>query len=216
MNYLFSKSTFRGIFRNKYNWINIFGLTVSISMFMTIFLYIQNEYSYEKHHEKLNDIFRIEQFQEFGETRNMCGAPPPLSLVITEDIPEIQLSTRYVKNNEALIELPDGSKLGESNIVFADKSFLEIFTYPVIKGSYDGDLDQPYMAVITEQVAEKYFGSQSPIGKILKYNNGFDFEIKAVVKQLSNNSHLNFNILISFNTILSLSGPEIVTRGLVQ
>ena len=181
-------------------------------MFMTIFLYIQNEYSYEKHHEKLNDIFRIEQFQKFGETRNMCGAPPPLSLVITEDIPEIQLSTRYVKNNEALIELPDGSKLGESNIVFADKSFLEIFTYPVIKGSYDGDLDQPYMAVITEQVAEKYFGRQNPIGKILKYNNGFDFEIKAVVKQLSNNSHLNFNILISFNTILSLNGPEIVTE----
>jgi len=212
MNYLFSKSTFRGIFRNKYNWINIFGLTVSISVFLTIFLYIQNEYSYEKHHENLNNIFRIEQLQKFGETRNMCGAPPPLSLVITEDIPEIQLSTRYVKNNEALIELPDGSKLGESNIVFADKSFLKMFTYPVIKGTYDGDLDQPYMAVITEQVAEKYFGSQNPIGKILKYNNGFDFEIKAVVRQLSENSHLNFNILISFNTILSLNGPEIVTE----
>jgi putative ABC transport system permease protein len=96
MNYLFSKSTFRGIFRNKYNWINIFGLTVSTSVFLTIFLFIQNEYSYEKHHENLNNIFRIEQLQKFGETRNMCGAPPPLSLVITEDIPEIQLSTRYV------------------------------------------------------------------------------------------------------------------------
>jgi len=99
---LFSKSKFRFILRNKYNWINIFGLTVSISVFMTIFLYIQNEYSYERHHEKLNNIFRIEQFQKFGETRNMCGAPPPLSLVITEDIPEIKMSTRYIK---ALIEI---------------------------------------------------------------------------------------------------------------
>ena len=212
MSQLFSKSTFRSIIRNKYNWINIFGLTVSISVFMAIFLYIQNEYSYEKHHEKLNNLYRIEQFQKFGETRNMCGAPPPLSLVITKDIPEIELSTRYIKNNEVIIELPDGSKLGESDIIFADKAFLKMFTFPVVKGSPDGDLDQPYMAVITEEVSTKYFGSQNPIGKILKLNNGFDFEVRAVVKQLSKKSHLNFNILISFNTLLSLNGPEIVTE----
>jgi len=177
---------------------------------MTIFLYIQNEYSYEKQHQNLNNIYRIEQFIRFGEERNTCGAPPPLSLVITEDIPEILLSTRYVKNNAALIELPDGSKIGEEDIIFADKSYLEIFTYPIAYGDPDGALEQPYMAVITEEIAQKYFGSANAVGKILKLNNAFDVEVRSVVKQLSENSHLNFNILISFNTVLSITGPEIV------
>ena len=211
MNFVFNKVTIRSIFRNKYNWINIIGLTVSISVFMTIFLYIQNELSYEKQHENLNNIYRIEQFRKDGdEFRNMCGAPPPLSLVIAEDIPEIIVSTRKVEISTALIGLPDGSKIDEQDIIFADKSFLEIFTYPVIYGNPDGNLNQPYMAVITEEVAHKYFGSGNAVGKVLKFNNGFDIEVKAVVKKLSDNSHLNFNILISFNTLLSLNGPEVV------
>jgi len=212
MSFFINKILFRNIIKNRYNWINIFGLTISTAVFISIFLFIQNEYSFEKHHKNLNSIYRVEQFQKDGEKiQNLCGAPPPLSLVITEDIPEVKSTTRYVKNEGALIELPDGSKISEEDIIFADKSFFEIFSYPVVYGNPIDNLDQPYMAVITEELAHKYFGSEKAVGKILKYNNGFDIEIQAVVKQLSKNSHLNFNIFISFNTILSLNGPEIVT-----
>jgi hypothetical protein len=94
---------------------------------MIIFLFIQNENSYEKHHKNFKNIYRIEQFQKFGEVRNLCGLPPPLSLVVTQDIPEILLITRYIKNNAAIVELPDGSKIGEKdaigNIIFISTGY---------------------------------------------------------------------------------------------
>jgi len=153
MSFFINKILFRNIIKNRYNWINIFGLTISTAVFISIFLFIQNEYSFEKHHKNLNSIYRVEQFQKDGEKiQNLCGAPPPLSLVITEDIPEVKSTTRYVKNEGALIELPDGSKISEEDIIFADKSFFEIFSYPVVYGNPIDNLDQPYMAVITEEL----------------------------------------------------------------
>ena len=187
------------------------GLSLGMAVFMTLFLYIQNEYSFERSHKNLNQIYRVEQIKKDGDqVRKKSGAPPPLSLAIVNDFPEIKRSTRFVKNNTSIVELPGGSKIGEKDIIFADVSFLEIFTYPVIKGDYDGNLNEPFMAMITRETAEKYFGHENAVGKTLKINNAYDVEVRSVVEKPSENSHLNFNILISFNTILSLAGPEIV------
>jgi putative ABC transport system permease protein len=77
-----------------------------MAVFMTLFLYLQNEYSYEKFHKNLNQIYRVEQIKkDSDQVRKKSGAPPPLSLAIVNDIPEIKCITRFVKNNTSVMEM---------------------------------------------------------------------------------------------------------------
>lgn len=210
---LHKKLALRRLRRNKYIWINIFGLSLGIAVFMILSLFIQNENSYEKEHVHLNNIYRLEQTRKDGDAvRKMCGTPPPLSLVIDKDIAGIKKCTRMTGQHSGVIRQEDGTKTTVNNIIFADKAFLEIFTYPVIHGAPYGNLDQPFMAIITKEYSNILFGTEYSTGRKIRYDNDIEIEIQSVVEQLSDNSHLNFSILISFETLVSIAGEEIINQ----
>ncbi len=209
---LHKKLALRRLRRNKYIWINIFGLSLGIAVFMTLSLFIQNENSYEKEHVQLDNIYRLEQIMKGDGARKLCGTPPPISLVIDKDIAGIRKCTRMTGQQSGVIRIEDGTKTTVDNIIFADKAFLEIFTYPVVHGAPDGNLDQPFMAVITKEYSKRIFGTENSIGKSIWHDNRVEIEIQSVVEQLSDNSHLNFSILISFETIVSIAGEEIINH----
>ncbi|MCK5705223.1 MAG: ABC transporter permease, partial [Cyclobacteriaceae bacterium] len=190
-----------------------FGVSLGIAVFMTLSLFIQNENSYEKSHINLNNIYRLEQTRKDGDAiRKMCGTPPPLSLVIDKDIAGIKKCTRMTGQQSGVIRQEDGTKTTVDNIIFADKEFLEVFTYPVVHGVPGGNLDQPFMAVITKEYSKRIFGTENSIGERIWHNNRVEIEIQSVVEQLSDNSHLNFSILISFETLVSIAGEEIINQ----
>jgi putative ABC transport system permease protein len=204
MNYIHKNLAFRRLKKNKYIWINIVGLSLGIAVFMTLFLFLQNENSYEKVHQNSDRIYRIEQNKKEGDVyRKTCGIPTPLSLVIDQDIPGIEASTRMIDQHSAVLQLEDGSQVRVEDIIFADKEFLEMFSYPVIHGAADGNLDQPHMAVITEKFSRQLFGIDNSVGRKIRYGSDPEIEIQSVVKQLSKNTHLNFSLLISFETDVS-------------
>ena len=211
MEKLHKKLAFRRLKNNKYIWINIFGLSLGIAVFMTLFLFIQHENSFEKGHTNLNRIYRLEQIMD-DDGRKLCGTPPPIANVIDQDIPGIEACTRLVKNQNAVIQLEDGSKTAITEVIFADETFGKVFSCPIIQGAEDGRLDQPNMAVISEALAITLFGNDNPVGKKIILGNGIDLEIQAVSKSPSNNSHLNYNLLVSFETIVSLNGEEITNE----
>ena len=213
MEKLHKKLAFRRLKSNRYIWINIFGLSLGVAVFMILFLFIQHENSFEKAHENLDNIYRLEQVKKDGNAvRKLCGTPPPLAAVIDQDIPGIIECTRMVGQHTAVIELEDKTKTTLENIIFADEAFRKIFSYPVIRGDADGNLEQPYMAIIAQEYAQNLFGTDNIVGKKIRYNNGFEVEIQSVVKTLSKHSHLNFSLLISFETLVSTDGVEIINE----
>ncbi|MCK4346129.1 MAG: ABC transporter permease [Bacteroidales bacterium] len=208
------KTTFRNLIKNKaFILLNVLGLTIGLAVFSAIVLFIQYEFSYEKTHKHIDNIYRIEQFWTGGgQKQNMCGTPPPLCPVLINDFPEIEKATPISIWRSIIVENEKHEKMRESTILFVDKDFLEMFTINRISGDPDGSLSEPYTGVISRKTAEKYFGDKNPVGKTLKINNQFAVEIRTVVEDLPENTHLKFNILISFPTLRELFGDEVVTN----
>lgn len=170
-------------------------------MFMVLFLFIQNESLYEKFHTKHQQIYRIEQNKKEGDVfRKTVGIPTPTALVIAGDISGIKYATRFEEQFSTPLELPNGTQIMVDDIAFADRNFMEIFSYPVVYGSTDGQLDQPNMAVISEELSMRLFGTDNSVGQKLGFG-GTEVEIQSVVQVPSKQSHLNFSLLVSFETI---------------
>ena len=199
---------FRRLRKNKFIWINILGLALGMAVFMVLFLFLQHENRYEKSHVNFERIYRVEQNKKEGDAfRKTTGVPTPTALVIDEDVSGIALATRYEDQFSAPVKLEDGTQVLVDDIIFADREFLEIFTYPVLYGSPGGMLDQPNRAVISEELSKKLYGSDNSVGQKLKLGDS-DIEIQAVIKTLDNKSHLDFSLLISFETIQA-SDPDV-------
>ena len=195
------KLAFRRLRKNRFIWFNIFGLALGIAVFMTLFLFIQHENGYEKSHVNYQNIYRIEQNKKEGDNfRKTTGIPTPTALVIANDLTAVALATRYEDQFSAPVRLDDGSQMLVDDIIFADQSFLEMFTYPLIHGADSGVLDQPNMAVISEELSRRLFGSDNSVGEKLRLGDS-DIEIQAVVDTRSIRSHVNFSLLISFESI---------------
>ncbi len=203
-----SKLVFRRLLKNKFIWINILGLSLGIAVFMTLFLFIQHENLYEKSHANHERIYRIEQNKKEGEVfRKTAGIPTATALVIDQDVSGIECATRFNSQSSAPVKLQTGTHIMVDDIVFADREFLAVFSYPVVHGAPFGKLDQPNMAVISQDLSKKLFGTDNSVGQKLRLNET-DIEIQSVVETISDKSHLNFSLLISFETIQT-SDPSV-------
>ncbi len=206
--------TFRNLIRNRsFSLLSILGLTTGLAVFSAIALYIQHEFSYEKNHENLDRLYRVEQFRKDKDViQNLCGTPPPLSMAIVADIPQIERSTPFILNTWNTITTSDQRKIRETNVGYAGADFFEMFSVKRIAGDPDGGFTKPFMAAITREIANKYFGDENPIGKTLKVGQSLDIEIRTVVENIPDITHLKFNILISFPTLREQYGDEVVTN----
>ena len=168
---------------------------------MILFLFIQHENSYEKAHANYQNIYRLEQNKKEGDAyRKTTGIPTPTALVIDKDFTGIALATRYEDQFSAPVRLDDGTQILVDDIIFADQGFLEMFSFPSVHGSSDGILNQPNMAVISEELSHRLFGTGNSVGQEFRLGNA-DIEIRAVVDTYSIKSHVNFSLLISFESI---------------
>jgi putative ABC transport system permease protein len=171
--------------------INIFGLAIGMACCILIFLWVQDELSYDKYHEKADDLFRITITGEQGTWRS---SPWALIPTLKNDFPEILKASWYG-------EIPILTRYGEhtyfETVALVGEDFLEMFTYPLIEGSPESALSNPNSAVLTESTAKKYFGSKDPIGEIIQLENHIDLMVTGVIEDVPNNSHQEFDLLIS-------------------
>ena len=198
------KIAFRNIKRHKgYAFINIAGLAIGIACCILIVLYIQFELSFDKYHDLADRTFLLKRHGNFGGKELTSSSNNALSAgFIRKDFVEVENTVRigFMPNPAVLCE---GKKFYESRVLYADDSFFDIFSYPMTIGDPKSALKAPFSIVITEDIAEKYFGDKNPIGRSLRFDNQDNFTVTAVIKNVPRNSHLLFDMLCSFQTLYS-------------
>ncbi len=199
----YMKVAFRSLVKQKfYAIINISGLAIGAMACILILLFVQDELSYDKFHEKADRIYRVTQIQPMGaKISHTATAPWPLTQRLITDFPEIQSVAKAFRpsswGNVPVIRYEDRS-FPEEDWIFADASILDIFDFTFIRGNPETALRSPTHVLLTESTAKRYFGDVDPIGKMLTYNNGTEWEVAAVIKDLPENSHLKFDLVGSF------------------
>jgi putative ABC transport system permease protein len=213
-NYL--KTALRNIGRNKvYSIINILGLAIGIACFLLIVFYIRHERSYDRFHERGKNIYQVVRINRQGdwqERRVNTGAP--LAPLLKENLSGIEEAVRFTCFRSDLIGLGE-NRFIERRFFFADDSVFDVFSFPLSLGDHSSALSEPFTLVLTQDTAQKYFGDQDPMNKVLTYYFGgkaFDFRVSGVLANIPQSSHLDFDFLASYKSLLSIVGEYFITK----
>ena len=206
MLYNYLKIAVRNLWRSPlYSLLNIGGLALGIACCLLIALYVYDEWNYDRFHRNAHSIYRVVEKQpQSGEIYDVAITPGPLAPTLKADFPEVAEVGRIgrwsglMKSGKQVFE--------EGNLFFADNGLLRMFDFPLIKGNVATALTRPDELVMTETSARKYFGNnwqQNPavLGATLRLNNERDYRVVGVLKDVPANSHIQFDILLSFKNL---------------
>jgi putative ABC transport system permease protein len=200
-NYL--KIAVRNLIRHKtYSFINIAGLAVGMASCFLILLYVLDEASYDRYHEKADQIFRVLKINKDGgefSARTSFSLAPTLK----NDFPEIINTARIFTNSVMVV---NGGKSFKEDFFFADQDIFNVFTIPLIYGDNKTALEDPYSIVISEEMAKKYFKELNPIGKILSIRikeNEYNLKITGILEKFPHNSHFRSDFIASMSIVLN-------------
>jgi len=187
----------RNLLRNKlYSLINILGLAIGISTCVMILLWIQSELQHDRFNKNVDTMHQICTKIWYGARASWgTGTPPAVGPAIKEQFPEVVNSCRLV-NGTADYTIRYHDKLFNEEIQFADPSVFEVFTFPLVSGSYEKTKSNPRTIILSEERAKRYFGDENPVGKTLLVDNQYDFEVVGVMKDIPENSSYRFNIFV--------------------
>ncbi|MEH6304588.1 ABC transporter permease [Olivibacter sp. CPCC 100613] len=197
------KIAWRNIRRNKsFTIINVFGLTLGITCALLIFALVHYHFSFDNFHRGEERIYRLVTEWQDDVVDHSAGVPGPLGKSFRDDFSLDQYTARSINFRDMLVTLPgtpDRKKFNEENLIaYTEASYFSIFNFPISKGESAEVLADPNTAIITEKIAKKYFGDSNPLGQIIKINNNTDFTVKAILKDLPNNTDLQSEVFLSF------------------
>jgi len=198
-NYL--KIALRNIQKHKeYSFINIAGLAIGMACFILMFLYVQFEFSFDKHHKNADNIYRVIQERPSDTSlgiNSFATTPPALAPALMEEFPEVVASTRIGYLSKILVNDNEKGFL-EEKIYCVEPETFDIFTIPFVKGVPQTALNDPFSIILSERMAAKYFRNENPVGKVLTFREKFDFKVTGVIKTMPINSHFVMDFIIPF------------------
>ncbi|MDH5386523.1 MAG: ABC transporter permease, partial [Candidatus Aminicenantes bacterium] len=174
-----------------YSLINILGLSIGMACCILIFLWVRHELSYDKFHEKADDLYLITVSSDRG---TWTSSPWALVPTLKNDFPEIAKGSWYgviplLARHEDKIFFEEAALVGDE--------FLDMFTFPFVRGNPEYAFKDLNSVVLTEQAAAKYFGNEDPIGKVIQFENQVDLAVTGVIEDVPGNSHMEFDLLVS-------------------
>jgi putative ABC transport system permease protein len=179
---------------STYSILNITGMAIGMACAILILLWVQDEYSYDRHFKNADNLYRLIEKNPTGDGTMMAPTAGALPRILKEEYPEIIRSTRYGAPPGFILQKGD-EFLGEQ-IAMADKDFLKMFDIEFLKGDFNSALNEPHNILITEKMVHKYYGNDDPLGKVLTAVGGkVVFTITGVIKSLPPNSHIHFDML---------------------
>ena len=214
-NYL--KIAWRNLTKNKlYSALNLVGLSIGLTCFAFIALWITNEWNYDRFNQNADRIYRVGG-KIFGdsETFEQAVSAVPLGPTLKADYPEVEQYVRFDVNDAVVKQ--GGRMFVEDGILLTDPSFFDTFSYSMTVGDPKTALNDPYTIVLTESMAQKYFGSQNPIGQnlvILLHDStgkGVPYRITGIMPDAPKNAHFTFNFLVSFETLIAHNRAELTS-----
>ena len=203
------KIVIRNFQKNKvFSLINIVGLALGMSCFTVILLFVENQFSYDKFHHSPENVYRIvKDFVNENDVRVPdATTPPALATALRRDLPEVEYVTRFVPNGNGgrrnLFEYGD-KRFYEMNLLRVDSNFFRVFDFQFVHGSKDHPFNGIHSVLLTETTARKYFGAENPVGKIFRtnINNQTAFQVSGVLKDVPQNSHFTFDVIIPFESL---------------
>ena len=203
-NYL--KSTLRTVKRHKsFTFINITGLTVGLTCFILIMTFVRFEQSHDRFHKNADRIHRFTYRSVSGAVREYeTGCPDLLAQALAEHIPGIHRVTRVMESWQDKTVLVHDRKGFLEHGLFADESFLSMFSFPLLGGSSPDPLQAPDSIVLSEKAARKLFGMSNPMGQSITFrerSSQYELTVTAVMKDIPRNSHLDFDYIGSVATL---------------
>lgn len=188
-NYL--KIALRNIRKHKaYAFYNIFGLALGMTCCLLITLSMVHELSYNRFHENVDHLYAV-QWQDWRTTAH------PLAPAIKAEVPEIMEACRYFGLDRLLIQYRE-TQFYEDDVDVVDPSFFQMFSFPFISGNRNQVFANPLSIVLTERMAEKYFGNEDAFGKTLVINNEHTITVTGIVKNSPDNSSIQFDMIIPY------------------
>lgn len=196
----------RNLLKNKgYTILNAVGLSVGLTCFALIGLWVWNEISYDRFHEKSDRIYRVSGiFSSESDRMEQAVTPTPLRNALIADMPEVEDAV-ILDNYDAVVQRGD-KQFMEDYLLMADPSFFNIFSFEMKSGDKHTALNEPYSIVLSQSMATKYFDTEDPIGKTLRIflqdpdGKGKEYTVTGVIEDCPVNSHFNYNAIVSFKT----------------
>jgi len=191
------KYTIRNFRKQKlFTFVNLAGLILGIISTTLILIYISFELSFDRFHKNSDRIFRVYNTASIGGANGAwIQTPTPLASFLQNKFSEVNKTVRIARIPKGLLSAGD-KNFFEEKIIMADSSIFDVFTFPLIIGNKNDVLAQPNSVVLTESFAEKYFGKKNPIGKTIRYNRKTDLTITGIMKNIPENSHLQFDVVV--------------------
>jgi putative ABC transport system permease protein len=196
--------------------INIVGLALSLCACILIVRYCSFELSYDRFHIDPENIYRLQLdvYKDGNIAARSARVSPAVASVFQNKFPEIKNYTRLVILGPDGVLTYNDRYSGESDILLADSSFFDVFSFRLIRGSEQTAFNEPFCVVITESTAARIFGDEDPLGKSVVINaKNFDntsipFKVTGVIKNFPENSHLLPGVLISYSTLFEFVGHQ--------
>ncbi|WP_077923205.1 ABC transporter permease [Spirosoma sp. 209] len=209
------KIAWRNLVRNRaFSAINIVGLALGLATCLLIMLFVLDELSYDRYNDKADRMVRVvfHAVMNGGEI-NEANVMPPVAQTLKADYPEVEDATRIHTVGSPGITVGDKS-FRDDQLAYVDSNFLQVFTLPLIQGDAKTALIQPNTAVITQEMARKYFGNENPLGKFvtIKSWNAL-FKVTGVMNKMPVNSHFHFDMFMSMAGVSDAKSPTWMTSG---
>ena len=194
-NYL--KTAWRNLLNNKfYSAINIAGLTIGLAIGILILVWVQDELSFDSFHKQAKNIYRLELFGGTGASKQIWSVDvAPIGPLAKQQLPDVKDAVRITGGYYSLYQYKE-KVFGDENGVFADPSFFSVFDFHLIKGNAAKPFANDNSIVITQKTAEKFFGDQDPIGKVILADNKENFTVSGVINNFPKNSSMQYDIIM--------------------
>jgi len=202
----FIKTSLRHLKKSRmFGLVNIFGLSIGILCCLYIVLYVSDQYSYDKHHRDAGNIYRVtSDLRLSGDKKNMATSSPPVVPAMKKDFAEIEQYTRVIPTlgvKKHLLQYKD-QLLYEKDLYLVDSTFFDIFSYHFTGGNAASAFVNPNTIVLLKQVADRLFGKEDPMGKVVTIDDNWgkkNYTVSGVIDESLGKSHIHASIFINLN-----------------
>jgi len=191
------KFAWRNILKHKfYTAINIIGLTVGLAVGLLILLWVQDELSFDRFHKQADNIYKLETVGGLGQARRIFTEDmAPIGMFAKKEVPEVANTVRITGNYLSNYRQYGEKIFDNDRAAFTEPSFFSVFDFPLINGDKTNPFPDNNSVVMTEKTAQKYFGNDNPIGKVITDNNKVSYHVTGVIKNFPTNSSISYEML---------------------
>lgn len=192
-----------------YTFINVAGLAVGMACGLLILLFVQDERSYDQFHTNADRLYRLNKLvtPTEGETEHTAITSGLMGPTMVTTYPEVEAAVRVLPWFDAVLTQRGETRINMEDVVFADSNFFQVFDFTLLQGDPSTVLQAPSSIVLTETMAQIFFGESNPIGQTLTGLNDLTYTVTGISADPPINSHLTYNALVSWSTTVPGQGP---------